>query len=201
MKQNTRIFFGLILGCSLLLNIVLLKRRVEINFLSGEGKQTGVNTKTGHANEADFYNDFENGATEGWSGSVTKEPTAAESKFSLEAEAINNPYFVCASSKNFKNRLEISGTTTVEFEYFIKDGSLLRIQMYSPSHKDNFYYDIKNPTTSQWTKVSVSLAEFKDNSHTGISPQRQDIFSNIQIYGGNAGENTKLYIDNVKIVN
>lgn len=186
--MKTRILLILLL-VSIVLNLILLKER----------KQVVRNDSGRPAKYADFYTDFENGSSEGWSGDVTKEPTAAGSKFSLVAPAINNPYFACAVSKNFKNRLEIGSNTKLEFDYFIEDSSILRIQMYSPGRKDNFYYDIQNPAAGQWTKISVSLAQFKDNAHTGISPQRQDIFSNIQIYGGTSGENTKLFIDNVKI--
>lgn len=199
MKQKTRVVFALIFGCSLLLNIVLLKRKVEIRFISGSEMQTASSAPAGRTNTADFYSDFENGSSEGWSGKASKDTTGPGSKFSLEAAKINNPYFACAASKNFRSRLETGNNTTVEFEYFIKDGSLLRIQMYSPSNKDNFYYDIKNPAAGQWTKISMPLADFRDNAHTGKSPQRQDTFSNIQIYGGTGGENTQLFIDNVRI--
>jgi hypothetical protein len=40
----------------------------------------------------------------------------------------------------------------------------------------------------------------KDNSHTGLTPQRGEEFSDIQIYGGRAGEDTFLVVDNFKII-
>ena len=190
---------------SLAVNVFLIKRKVEISIFEGSSERKGerlfTKSTSGEKTGIGFYNNFESGSTEGWKGKITKEITPQGSKYALQVPKVNNPYFATATSKRFQGRkLKIESNTRIEFDYFIRDGSVLRIQCYCPKRRDNFYFDIKGPATDEWKRCSVGFAAFKDNSHTGLTPQRGEEFSSIKIYGGRAGENTFLLIDNFQIV-
>lgn len=196
---------------SLVGNLFLLKYKVEINLISGssnsrESEKSSAskifsNIISKDNSGSDFYNDFEDGSPGGWKGKITKEIIPQGSKYALDVSKANNPYFATATSKTFeKKELRVGNNTHIEFDYFIKDASVLRIQMYCPKRRDNFYFDIENPVLGEWKKLSVGFSAFEDNSHTGLVPQRGDEFSSVQIYGGKAGEDTTLIIDNFQIV-
>ena len=204
---------------SLLINIFLVKYRIEINFVEGGDYKTAASrelqpaakkenifskiTRSARGNGKYEY-DFENGRVQGWKqGKVTTKIVPQGSKYALEIPQVGNKYFSASSYVEYggPDRFKVDSDTKVEFDYYMEEGSVLRVQMYSPPRRDNFYFDVKNPTLGQWDKFTLDFASFADNAHTGGNPQRGDVISNLQVYGGYAGENTVLVIDNVKILN
>jgi len=223
MNLKDKILFVLIgmFFISAVVNIFLIKYRVQVNLIAGgggvnggsissSGQETSVSQKTPKSffsfkstasKASDFYADFESGSNEGWKGKVTKEIITDNSKFSLLAPQCNSRYFATKATKAFnKGLLKVGPNTRLEFDYYIKDGSFIHIQSYNPTQRDNFYFKINNPELEKWTTASINFSDLKDNSHRGKRPQRNDEFSSIQIYGGKSGEDTLFVIDNFKII-
>jgi len=202
---------------SLFLNIFLIKNKVEINFVSNRSvvsqrevspsapkKRSIFSKKSSSASKRGngYYYDFENRRTNGWKGVITSKIVPAEGgKYALEVPRGGNKYFAAQTFVEYgaPKRFKIDTDTKVKFDYYLEEASVLRVQMYCPSRRDNFYFDLKNPTVGQWDTFVLDMDYFSDNSHTGATPQRGDVISNIQIYGGYAGEDTVLVIDNVEV--
>lgn len=207
-KNRLKITLLAIFVISIMLNIFLIRNKVEINIIRG-AKQAQISgdvsrevvqrKKSLKALGADFYNDFENGSSERWKGRAEKSNVPKGSRYALEAPKGQNRYFSAATYKNFIKPLVVEKNTVIEFDYYINRGSVLRVQFYCRNRQDNFYFDVKNPELNEWKTITLELANFQDNSHRGISPQKGDILTDVQIYGGKAGEDTTLLVDNFRI--
>jgi len=208
-KTRLKIILICVFIVSIVMNIVLLRNKIEINFIRGSrpaAKAARADAPRAASRKSgakpvgpDFYNDFENGSSERWKGKVAKKNVPAGSRYALEATTGKNRYFSAATYKNFIKPLTVGSNTVVEFDYFMDKGSILRVQLYCRNRQDNFYFDVTNPELNEWGKLALELANFQDNSHRGIHPQKGDLLTNIQIYGGKAGEDTTLFVDNFRI--
>jgi hypothetical protein len=221
METKDRIFWCLIgmFIFSLFLNAALIKYKIEINFIENGGHKVSEPRDLESAEKSEsifskivrsaggggkYEYDFEDGRTQGWKqGKVTTKIVPQGSKYALELPRGGNRYFSASSYVEYgaPDRFKVGSDTKVEFDYYLEEGSVLRVQMYCPPRRDNFYFDVKNPTIGQWDKFTLDFSSFADNAHTGGNPRQGDIISNLQIYGGYAGEDTILVIDNVKIIN